>query len=463
MKNSYDLIIIGGGEAGIEAALRGSELGAKVCLVERKKDVGGACVDTGTLPSKAFGNTAKIIESMKKAEKFGIKIQGPIEVDIQNILNSRIRTTRCEIGLFTRILKKHNVEVLTGTAKLKGRNLVEVIGKNGESEKFKASKILLATGSKPLEMPDFPYDGKKTLSTDDLLNLEKLPKDILIVGAGSIGCEYAYIFNELGSEVIMVEKRVHPLWGSDQEIISIMEKEFKRRGIKIILGMSFKHLKSIDSERIAATLEDGLELIVEKVLICIGRKPYTEGLDLEKNGVETGERGEILVNEMMETTAPGIYAAEDVLGRKMLTSTAKMEAAIAAENALGGKHKVDYRYVPSGVYTEPEVAAIGFSEEEAKEKGVPYIVGKCSYGALLKACSLDEPAGLIKLIFERDTHLIIGAHIIGLEATEVIHQLALAMKLGAKAEDLQDIVFNHPTISEGLEKASRAALKYTSS
>ncbi len=461
MQKKYDLIVIGGGEAGIEAALRSSELGASVCLIEKKKDVGGACLDTGTLPSKAFGNTAKIIESLKKAEKFGINIEGSVKVDIQNILNSRLRTTRCEIGLFNRILKKHNIDVLTGTAKLRDKNRVNVIQGDRESGMLEAEKIILATGSKPVELPGFPFDGKTVLSTDDLLELEKIPEAILIVGAGAIGCEYAYIFNVLGSEVILIEQRDHPLWGFDLEIVSFLEKEFKRRGINLLLGTSLKSIKKIDPETAAVTLENKEEFEAEKILISAGRKPHTEELELERAGVETGKRGEILVNEMMETAVPGIYAAGDVLGRKMLTSTAKMEAAVAAENAMGGKKKIDYRYIPTGVYTVPEVAAVGLSEEETKEKGVSYIVGKCNYAELLKACSLDEPQGLIKILFKQDSHQIIGAHIIGLEATEIIHQLAVAMKSGARAEDLPEIAFIHPTISEGVEKACRTALKST--
>lgn len=459
MQIEYDLIVIGGGEAGIEASVRASESGAKVCLIEKKKNLGGACLETGTLPSKAFSNTAKIIEFFNKAEKFGVKFEGSIKFDFQSILNSRLRTTRCEIGHFNKILKKINVEVLTGTAKFRDKNEIEVEGKNGETEKLKAEKILIATGSKPIELPGFPFDGKTLLSTDDLLEMEKIPTTILIVGAGAIGCEYAYIFNVLGSEVIVVEAREHPLWGFDLEIVSFMEKELKKRGIKLFLGTSLKNIKEQETEKKIVTLENGGELKAEKILFGIGRKPNTEGLGLEKAGVETGKRGEILVNEMMETSVPGIYAAGDVLGRKMLTSTAKMEAAVAAENATGGKASVDYRYVPSGVYTTPEVAAVGLSEEESEKKGISHIVGKCNYAELLKACSLDEQFGLIKLIFENDSHHLIGAHIVGHEATEIIHQLAIAMKLRARAEDLPEIAFLHPTISEGLEKACRNALK----
>lgn len=460
MKDQFDLVVIGGGEAGMEAALRGTELGAKVCVVEIQKSLGGACVDTGTLPSKALNNSARILETLRKTDKFGIKLQGDFGFDFQDVLNSRNRTTRCERGAFDSILRKQGIERIVGRATLKAKHLVAVETEDRSTKELKTSKILIATGSTPLELPGFPFDGKKILSTDDLLDLKILPQDILIVGAGSIGCEYAFIFKSFGAEVILVEKRAHPLWGHDQEMVSLVEKEFKRKGIKFLSQVTLKSVQKKDTGEITVHLGNGEELTTEKVLICAGRKPYTEGLNLENIGVKKGARGEILVNELMETSVSGIYAAGDVLGKGMLTSTAKMEAAAAADNALGAKRKVDYQNIPSGIYTDPEVAAVGLTEEECKKKRISFVVGKCKYSDLLKACSLDELyPGLIKLLFQSDSHRIIGAHIIGLEATEVIHQLALAVKLEARAEDLKNMVFNHPTISEGVGKAAKEALK----
>lgn len=455
----FDAAVIGGGEAGIAAALTAADLGAKVCLVEKKPQLGGICIETGTLPSKAFHSTAKALETLRKAKVFGVRISGEFSLDFQEALTHRDRLIKCDRGHIKGLLALNEVEVINGKAVFKGTSLMAVEKDDGSILEIEAPRIILATGSQLIEIPGLPTNGKEVLSTDDLVKVEELPKKILVVGAGIVGCEYAFILESLGSEVILLEKLDHALFGQDKDIVTAIEREFIKKGIRFIPGTTVASCSQREDGQLNVTTDKGETLATEKILISIGRKPFTAGLNLKAVGVRTGHRGDVLVDRYLETTVPGIFAAGDVLGKWMLTSTAIVEGMAAAENALGGKRALDERFVPTGIYTDPEIASVGLTEDDAVAKEISYVVGKCRYTSLVKACTFySHSPGFIKMIFDRESHRLLGAHIIGLDAAEIIHQVVFALHREAKAEDFTHLVYNHPSLSEGFREAALNAL-----
>ncbi len=460
--SGYDLIVIGGGEAGISAALRGSALGAKVLMINREPDLGGGCVRTGTLPSKALSNAAHFLESLKKGRRYGIAVDETASIDYRAILDSRHKTTLCEVGILATLIRKNGIVTLTGLASFKGPGALEVRLPDGAVSELGAPKIVIATGSRPIEIPGLEFNGRTVLSPDDLTAIDAVPPRFLIIGAGVVGCEIAFIFRSLGSEVVLAEKMDRALWGQDQDAAALIAREFKKKGIKLLTGTGLERVADADG-RVRAFLSGGDALDVDRVMIGVGRRPNTEALGLAAAGVATGPRGEVLVNDRMETSAPGIYAAGDVLARTMLSSLAVVEARIAAGNALGAPDRMDYSCAPWGIYTDPEIGSVGYTEEKAAAEGLDVVIGRCGYSDLVRACLDGNVLGLFKLIFERSSRKLIGAHVVGEDASEIIHFAALAVKTGAGAEDIAGMVFNHPTVSEGFAKAAADALKHSGS
>jgi dihydrolipoamide dehydrogenase len=459
-RRSFDLAVVGAGEGGIAAAVRAAELGARVALIEKSPQLGGACVATGTLPSKVYSISTGMLEVMNKAKSFGIRVEGRLALDFKEIQAGRARLTRCDVGTIQLHLRAHRVEVIRGDAAFLERRLLAVTATDGSVAEIEAPRIVLATGSLPSPIPGLPTDARSVLSTDDVVRLTELPASVAIVGAGFVGCEYAFIFRTLGLDVTLVEKLDHPLAGQDRDIVALIEKEFKKRGIRFLSGTAVTGRTETGDGRLRLATDRGEELLVDKALVCAGRRPATEGLKLDAAGVRTGRRGEVLVDARLETSAPGIYAAGDVLGRVMLSSTAILEGTIAAGNAMGENRDLDESCVPTGIYTQPEIGCVGLTEDAAAAAGIPYIKGTCPYALLVKACAIAaHSAGIIKMIFERDSHRLLGAHILGSDAAELIHALALPLKLGAKAEDFVYSIYHHPSLSEGFREAAADALR----
>lgn len=457
---SIDLAVIGAGEAGIAAALQAADLGASVCLVEKSRQLGGACVATGTLPSKTFSISASMLELAGKMKNFGIRLGGPVTLDFSEVQASRLRITRCDQGILQSHLRSHRVQLVQGQASFQAKDRLLVREPRGAQVEVAAPRIIVAVGSRPAELPGLPADGQTILTTDDIVDRRELPGQVLIVGAGVIGCEYAFIFRSFGVKVVLVEKLGRALLGQDKDVISLIEKELTRKGVRFLPGTTLTECRRTPEGRVQAETDRGEQLRGDFVLICAGRTPWTEDLNLEGAGVRTGLRGEVTVDARLQTSAPGIYAAGDVIGRRMLSSTAILEGALAAENALGGNRELDERVVPNGIYTQPEIGAVGLTEDEALSRGQPVLIGRCSYAGLVKACSLySATSGFIKMIFEPGSFRLLGGHIVGSEAAEIIHQLALALKLGATAADFIYSVYHHPSISEGFRQAARDALK----
>ncbi|MBE3110870.1 MAG: NAD(P)/FAD-dependent oxidoreductase [Acidobacteria bacterium] len=456
--SAYELVVIGGGEAGISAALRATQLGAKVCLINREPELGGGCVQTGTLPSKTLNNAAHFLENLKKGKRYGIPVVEGAKADYKTILESRHKTTMCEVGILASLIRKNAIETLTGIASFKGPRSVEVRLLDGTVHAFEAPKTVIATGSRPVALPGLPFDGKTVLSPDDLTALDAVPGRFLIVGAGVIGCEMAFIFRSLGSEVVVVEKAERALLGQDHDVAALITREFKKRGIRLLVQTGLERVETAADGRVRAFLDGGETVEADRVMVGVGRRPGTEELNLGAAGITPGPRGEIQVDERMETTVPGIYAAGDVLARFMLSSMAVVEARIAAENAMGRAVKMDYTCAPWGIYTDPEIGSVGLTEDEARAGGGDVVIGQCGYNDLVRSCLDGNVTGFFKLIFDGPTRRLVGAHIAGQDASEIIHFAALAVKMGARAEDLKDMVYNHPTVSEGFGKAAADAL-----
>lgn len=456
--SAYGLVVIGGGEAGISAALHATQLGAKVCLINREPELGGGCVQTGTLPSKTLSNAALFLENLKKGKRYGIPVVEGAKADYKTILESRHKTTMCEVGILATLIRKNAIETLTGTASFKGPRSVEVRLLDGTVRALEAPKTVIATGSRPVALPGLPFDGKTVLSPDDLTALDAVPSRFLIVGAGVIGCEMAFIFRSLGSEVIVVEKAERALLGQDHDVAALITREFKKRGIRLLVQTGLERVETAAGGPVRAFLSGGETVEADRIMVGVGRRPSTEELNLAAAGITPGPRGEIQVDDRMETTVPGIYAAGDVLARFMLSSMAVVEARVAAENAMGRAVKMDYTCAPWGIYTDPEVGSVGMTEEWARAGGGDIVIGQCGYNDLVRSCLDGNVTGFFKLIFDGPTRRLVGAHVAGQDASEIIHFAALAVKMGARAEDLKDMVYNHPTVSEGFGKAAADAL-----
>jgi dihydrolipoamide dehydrogenase len=457
--SDYGLVVIGGGEAGISAALRATQLGAKVLMINREPELGGGCVQTGTLPSKTLSNAAHFLENLKKGKRYGIPVVEGAKADYKTILESRHKTTMCEVGVLAALLRKNAIETLIGTASFKGPRTLEVRLLDGTVRMLSAPKTVIATGSRPVALPGLPFDGETILSPDELTAMDAVPGRFLIVGAGVIGCELAFIFRSLGSEVIVVEKAARALIGQDHEVAELITREFKKRGIRLVVEAAVERVEKAADGHARAVLAGGETIEADRVMVAVGRRPNTEELNLATAGIPPGPRGEIQVDERMETPVPGIYAAGDVLARFMLSSMAVVEARIAAENAMGQDVKMDYACAPWGIYTDPEVGSVGLTEEWARAGGGDIVVGECGYNDLVRSCLDGNVSGFFKLIFDGRTRRLVGAHVAGQDASEIVHFAALAIKMGARAEDIKDMVYNHPTVSEGFGKAAADALK----
>ena len=459
--SDYDVIVIGGGEAGISAALRATQLGARVCMVNREAELGGGCVRTGTLPSKILSNAAHFLENLKKGKRYGVPVVENAKADYKTILDSRHKTTMCELGVLATLIRKNAIATLTGAASFRGPHAVEVRLPDGSTTVLDAAKTIIATGSRPMALPNLPFDGKVVLSADELTAMDAVPGRLLIVGAGVIGCEMAFIFRSLGSEVVVVEKADRALLGQDQDVAALITREFKKRGIRLVLKTGLERIEreAAGAGLARAVLEGGETVEADRLIIGVGRRPNTDGLGLDAAGITPGPRGELQVDDRMQTSVPGIYAAGDVLARFMLSSMAVVEARVAAENAMGLDVTMDYSCAPWGIYTDPEVGSVGVTEDWAKAGGGDYVVGECGYNDLVRSCLDANVTGFFKLIFDAETHRLIGAHVAGQDASEIVHFAALAVKMGARAEDLKDMVYNHPTVSEGFGKAAADALK----
>jgi dihydrolipoamide dehydrogenase len=450
---SLKLTIIGAGPGGYVAAIRAAQRGARVTVVEGA-EVGGTCLNRGCIPTKTLIASAEALVHVRRAEEFGLEIAGDVSYNLSRIRERKDKVVSTQVKGIKGLFKSWGVSLIEGRGSLLSPEVVRVVQNDGSSMDIKSDRIIIATGSKPATIPGIPFDGESVITSDDAVQFKNVPKSLLIIGAGVIGSEFAFIYRTFGAEVTMVELMPRALSTEDEEMSGIIEREFKKTGIKLMANVKVERVEKDAEGMMVATLSGARQVKAETVLMSTGRSMNSENMGLETVGIVKGRRGEIIVNEKMETSLPGIYAIGDVTGKILLAHVASHQGLVAVENVLGGDEKMDYATVPSGIFTMPEIGSVGLREKEAVEKGIKVRVGRFPYRALGKAHVMGEIVGMVKVIAEETTDKVLGVHICGAHATDMVHEGVLAMKMGATARDLGHMIHAHPTLAEAVMEAA---------
>jgi len=447
----YDLAIIGGGPGGYVTALRAAAAGQRVALIEQHEP-GGVCLHTGCIPTKTMAAGVGLLRRAQAARLAGLTLDP--EADHLSEINQRRSqvVTGLAKGVQT-LLKKSTVELINARGRLTADGIELTDAAGAVTTLPRPPAIVLATGSRPIELPSAPHDGTRIINSDDILRLEDTPQHFLILGGGYIGCEFASIFSQLGSQVTLVEMEDWLLPGMDPDLADLLQRQFKRQRIGLHLGRRMESAATGDG--VTLTLDNGDTLTGDRLLVAVGRVPNTENLGLEEVGVELAGRA-IRVNERMETTVPGIFAIGDVTGQMQLAHVATAQGKVVVENLLNpaAGAAMDYTQVPAAVFTHPEIATIGLTPEQAEAAGIPVQIGRFPFAAIGKALAEGERDGFVKLIAHAETGKLLGGHIIGGHAAEMIGQITLAVRLGATAQQLAETIFAHPTLSEAVLEAA---------
>ncbi len=447
MSKEYDLVVLGGGPAGYPAAIRAAQLGASVCLVE-KGPLGGTCLNWGCIPTKTLHALAHLIERAGDGGRLGAS--GTLVPDAKVLFEHKKDVVTSLVGGIERLVKKRKIDLVRGEGTLEGGGAVGVEG----SGTITGKKVLVATGSSEVELPGLEFDGERILSSRDILDLGRIPESLVVVGGGVIGCEFASIFNAFGVKVTIVEMLPRIIATGDGQISRYLQSFLKRRGVVFHLGTKVSEAE-VKEDSVLCRLENGDGLEAECVLVSVGRRPNLEGVGLDRAGVKY-DRGGIDVNGRMETNVGGIYAAGDVVGGLMLAHVATREGVTAAGNALGQSDAVRYDAMPNTIYTLPEVSRVGLTEEEAKRNGLEIVTGRFPFAANGKAKGLGEEDGFVKWVASKGEGRLLGLHIIGPQATELVASGVLAVEQGMTAEEYARAVLPHPTLSEALAEAAEA-------
>jgi dihydrolipoamide dehydrogenase len=454
MPDREKLAIIGGGPAGYVGAIRGAQLGAEVILIE-KKEVGGTCLNVGCIPTKTLTSTAHLYTLMKKSSSWGIDSGFP-GLNWDQVMRRKEQVVRRLVSGVKFLLKERKVSLISGPASFLDEKTLLIKKTNGGVEKFQADKILISSGSVPINLPITGADLEGVVDSTQALSFEEVPKTLVIVGGGYIGCEFASIYHSFGSEVTVVEMLPQILPGEDEEIISLLRRKWEKEGVKIYTESRVTGIypQDVQTKKVKiATPKGELEILSEKVLISVGRKAFTDGLNLKSIGL-ANENGKIIVDEFMRTNLNHIYSAGDCIGGYLLAHVASMEAECAVENALGGNVKMDYTSVPRCIFTCPEIGGVGMTEKEALAKGFKIKIGRFPFAANGRALAEDETEGMVKIIADNKSDKIIGCIIMGNRGTDLIAELALGIKIGIKLKDLIETIHAHPTLAEAVRESA---------
>jgi dihydrolipoamide dehydrogenase len=447
-----DIVIVGGGPAGYVAAIHASHLGAKVAVVEKDK-LGGTCLNRGCIPTKALARSVEVLLEARMANDFGIDVNN-IRIDFPRIMAHKSKVVSQLVSGVEQLMKANKISVCRGAGRILSPHLVKV-----NDEEITTSKLIIATGSEsaPLLVPGGDLPG--VLTTDEILELPELPESLVVIGGSHVGVEFASIFNALGTKVTMVKRRPLRLEPIDEEIGRRFTQTLPRQGIEVKIGAAVKAIKKKGAVlRVVWDTPEGEQGVNgQMVLMATGRAPCTNGLNLSELGVQM-DQGAIKVNEYLETNIKDVYAVGDVLGKNMLAHVASYEGEVAVENALGHSRQVDYHAVPNCIFAQPEIAGVGITEKEANDGGIPYKVSKFPFVACGRAVAMGETTGMVKMICHADDGIVLGMHIMGPHASDLIAEGVLAIRLRLTAEDIVRTIHAHPTLPEAVRETAMGQL-----
>lgn len=459
MTNSFDVVVIGAGPGGYVAAIRSAQNGLKTALVERDKKLGGTCLLRGCIPTKSLLYSAELLENFARASDFGVDCE-KFALNMERVMKRKERVIAKLTGGINGLMKKNGVTVFKGHGRLAGKGKVTVEGE-GEPQTLEARHVILATGSEVKPLPFVKADHQRVLTSDSILQVSAVPKSMIVMGAGAVGMEFASIFKSFGAEVTVVEMMPHLLPLEDEDVSKEIEKVYRRRKIDFLVDTRVEKVETTEAGvRVTLTPRGGQTEVreAEVLLLAVGRKPVTENLGLEEMGVKT-ERGFVVVDSMMRTNVEGIWAIGDLVPSLALAHVASHEALIAAD-AIAGKNPtaLNYDRAPSATYTWPEVASVGLSEKKARDRGYDVKVGSFPFAAIGKATIAGENEGFVKIVADKKYDEVLGVHIVGPKATELIAEACAALELETTTEELARTIHAHPTLSEAIGEAAHAVL-----
>jgi len=457
----YDLTIIGSGPGGYVAAIRAAQLGLKTAIIERYATLGGTCLNVGCIPSKALLDSSEHYHNASdKFAEHGIKLSS-LKVDMPQMIKRKDEVVAQTCNGVAFLMKKNKITVYHGHGSFVDKNTISIAKEDGSKEEIKTTNTIIATGSKPITPPAFNYDKKRVITSTEALNIKKVPKRMIIVGGGVIGLELGSVYARLGTEVEVIEFMDRIIAGMDKDCGKELQRALKKIGMKFHLGHAVTNVKatktSVTVEYKKKDTEDILSTKADYCLIAIGRRPYTDNLGLENVGVEKDEKGRIAVDKHLQTNIPGIYAIGDVIKGAMLAHKAEEEGVLVAEQLAGEKPHINYILIPGVVYTWPEVAGVGQTEQMVKDAGIAYKVGKFPFKALGRARASMDTEGMVKIIADEKTDEVLGVHMVGPRAADMIAEAVTAMEFRASAEDIARMSHAHPTYTEATKEAALAA------
>ena len=461
MIEKFDSVVIGGGPGGYVCAIRLAQLGQKTACIEARGALGGTCLNIGCIPSKSLLNLSENFKKAKNFSKLGIET-GDVKLNLDKMMKNKDKAVSILTKGVEFLFKKNKVTYLKGFGSFISEKKISIKGEDGKIKEIEAKNIIIATGSEAMPMPNVEFDEKSIVSSTGALSLKEVPKSLVVVGGGYIGLEMGSVWSRLGAEVNVIEFLDHITPGMDREISEEFMKILKKQNIKFHLNRKVTSIKKTNSGVQITTSDkngDNIDFNCNVALISIGRKPFTSNLNLSSAGVKSDEKGRIKIDKKFQTSAKNIYAIGDVIDGPMLAHKAEEEGIAVAEIIAGQSGHVNYDLIPGVIYTTPEVASIGLTEEQLKEKNKSYKIGKFPFMANSRAKAIDEPEGFVKILADKDTDKVLGVHMIGPHVGEMIAEMAVAMEFGASSEDIARTCHAHPTFSEAIKEAALSVEK----
>ncbi|CAM1371940.1 dihydrolipoyl dehydrogenase [Tenacibaculum xiamenense] len=456
----YDVIVIGSGPGGYISAIRAAQLGSKVAIIEKYSTLGGTCLNVGCIPSKALLDSSHhYYDAVHHFEEHGISVEKPT-FDFSKMVARKASVVEQTTGGIKYLMDKNNIEVFEGLGSFEDATHVKITKNDGSSEVIEGTNIIIATGSKPSSLPFISIDKERIITSTEALKLKEVPKHLLVIGGGVIGLELGSVYKRLGADVTVIEYAPTITPTMDKDVSKELTKVLKKQGVKFNVSHGVTSVERKGDEVVVkATNKKGeeVEFNGDYCLVAVGRRAYTDGLALEKAGVKVSERGQVEVNDHLQTNVSNIYAIGDVVRGAMLAHKAEEEGVVVAEYLAGQKPHIDYNLIPGIVYTWPEVAAVGKTEQELKDAGIDYKAGKFSMRALGRSRASGDLDGFVKVLADKATDEVLGVHIVGARAADLIMEMAVAMEFRASAEDIARICHGHPTYSEAIKEAAKAA------